>query len=148
MCEFCNIIDRKKPVKLVHESDKVIAFLDMDPISTGHVLVLPKYHADSLTKIPQEYLIEVFDTARRIVEVFENDYHHSGYSIMQNGGHCCDFGHFHLHVFPRVPDDGFGWKYPEVGGLYMDAVAEDLREKMQKYESWGNNKGNRRNTKK
>lgn len=49
---------------------------------------------------------------------------------MQNGGECCDFGHFHLHVFPRVKGDGFGWTYPDVGGEYTDDIASDLREKL------------------
>lgn len=130
MCVFCDIIDHKADAKIVYETDKLIAFLDIEPISDGHVLVLPKIHADSITKIPSEYLIEVMETARKIVEIFEKDYGHSGYSIMQNGGECCDFGHFHLHVFPRTNGDGFGWTYPEVGGHYTDEIANDIKAKM------------------
>ncbi|MDO5157021.1 MAG: HIT family protein [Eubacteriales bacterium] len=130
MCVFCNIIKHKAEAKIVYETEKVIAFLDIEPISDGHVLVLPKFHADSITKIPQDYLMEVIETAKAIVNVFENDYHHAGYSIMQNGGECCDFGHFHLHVFPRVKGDGFGWTYPEKGGQFTDEIASDLREKI------------------
>lgn len=110
MCVFCDIIGRKSEAKIVYESDRVIAFLDIEPISNRHVLVLPKVHVDSITKLSQDYIVEVMETAQHIVKVFENDYKHSGYSIMQNGGECCDFGHFHLHVFPRVKGDGFGWK--------------------------------------
>ena len=126
----CDIINHKADAKIVYETEKVIAFLDIEPISDGHVLVLPKVHADSISKIPQEYLTEVIGTARRLVEIFEKDYGHQGYSIMQNGGECCDFGHFHLHVFPRTKGDGFGWTYPEVGGHYTDEIASDIKSKM------------------
>lgn len=130
MCVFCDIIAGKAEAKRVYESEKVIAFLDIEPISDGHVLVLPKIHADSITKIPQDYLFEVVKTAQCIVEVFEKDYKHTGYSIMQNGGECCDFGHFHLHVFPRVKGDGFGWTYPEKGGNYSEEIAMEIAMKL------------------
>lgn len=134
MCEFCNICNHKKEAKTVYENDKLMAFLDIDPISDGHVLIVPKYHADSITKIPMDYLEEEFRVARKIVEVFEKKYGHKGYSIMQNGGECCDFGHFHLHVFPRKSGDGFGWTYPSIGGRFTDEVAIDLKEKLDEME--------------
>lgn len=130
MCAFCDIIRHKADAKVVYEIDKIIAFLDIDPISDGHVLVLPKIHVDSITKLSNDYLHEIMDIAKKIVQVFENKYEHRGYTIMQNGGECCDFGHFHLHVFPRIKDDGFGWKYPEYGGRYTDEIALDLKEKL------------------
>ncbi len=130
MCAFCDIIRHKADAKVVYETDKIIAFLDIDPISDGHVLVLPKIHVDSITKLSNDYLHEIMDIAKKIVQVFENKYEHRGYTIMQNGGECCDFGHFHLHVFPRIKDDGFGWKYPEYGGRYTDEIALDLKEKL------------------
>ena len=130
MCAFCDIIRHKADAKVVYETDKIIAFLDIDPISDGHVLVLPKIHVDSITKLSNDYLHEIMDIAKKIVQVFENKYEHRGYTIMQNGGECCDFGHFHLHVFPRIKDDGFGWKYPEYGGRYTDELALDLKEKL------------------
>ncbi len=130
MCAFCDIIRHKADAKVVYETDKIIAFLDIDPISDGHVLVLPKIHVDSITKLSNDYLHEIMDIAKKIVQVFENKYEHRGYTIMPNGGECCDFGHFHLHVFPRIKDDGFGWKYPEYGGRYTDEIALDLKEKL------------------
>ena len=130
MCAFCDIIRHKADAKVVYETDKIIAFLDIDPISDGHVLVLPKIHVDSITKLSNDYLHEIMDIAKKIVQVFGNKYEHRGYTIMQNGGECCDFGHFHLHVFPRIKDDGFGWKYPEYGGRYTDEIALDLKEKL------------------
>lgn len=104
MCVFCDIIRHKADAKVVYETDKVIGFLDIDPISDGHVLVLPKIHVDSITKLSNDYLHEIMDIAKKIVRVFENKYEHRGYTIMQNGGEC--------------------------GGRYTDEIALDLKEKL------------------
>lgn len=134
MCVFCQIIRKEAPAHIVYENEKVIVFLDLEPIHDGHVLVVPKYHESTITAIPTEYLTEVLSVAKKIVRVYEEDYGHRGYSMMQNGGECCDFGHYHMHVFPRIADDGFGFTYPEQGGNYTEEVAKDLHEKMQKKE--------------
>lgn len=53
------------------------------------------------------------------------------YSIMQNGGQFCDFGHFHLHLFPRYLNDGFGWTYPKGPFEYSQKVAERIRKELE-----------------
>lgn len=132
MCVFCQIIRKQAPAHIVYESEKVIAFLDIEPIHDGHVLVVPKVHESTITRIPSDYLTEVMNVARKIVSVYEEDLGHTGYSIMQNGGECCDFGHFHLHVFPRKQGDGFGFTYPSEGGHYTEEIARDIRCRLEK----------------
>lgn len=130
MCVFCQIINKEAEAKIVYESSKVIAFLDIEPINTGHILVLPKIHENTITRIPEDYLMEVIGTVKKIACIYESDYGHTGYSVMQNGGECCDFGHFHMHIFPRKSGDGFGWTYPSIGGEYSDKVADDIRKRL------------------
>ena len=65
--------------------------------------------------------------ARKIVVAFKDIYENDGYSIMQNGGKFCDYGHAHFHVFPRYDNDGFGWTYPEGESEYSERVAEKIR---------------------
>ncbi|MGL6173313.1 MAG: HIT family protein [Cellulosilyticaceae bacterium] len=74
-----------------------------------HILILPKIHVDSIEKVPLAVLNEMLVLAQKIVPVYHKIYSAKGYSIMQNGGEFCDFGHFHLHLFPRYSEDGFGW---------------------------------------
>ena len=50
---------------------------------------------------------------------------------MQNGGEFCDFGHFHLHIFPRYIKDGFGWNYPEGPFEYSENVANKIRKELE-----------------
>lgn len=50
--------------------------------------------------------------------------------MMQNGGTNCEFGHFHFHVFPRFPNDGYGWIYPEGEKKVSAEVAARIRAAM------------------
>ena len=126
-CPFCNIIKKQAEAHVVYESENIIAFLDIDPINEGHVLIVPKLHEASIDKMPINILNEIMETAQKIVTALKAVYNMDGYSIMQNGGEFCDFGHGHFHVFPRYKNDGFGWKYPEGAFEHSDKVAEQLK---------------------
>ena len=129
-CPFCKIIDRQAEAHIIFESEHVIALLDIDPINEGHVLVLPKLHEASIYKIPLSVLTEIFETAQKVVAALKEVYPMDGYSIMQNGGDCCDFGHMHVHIFPRYKNDGFGWKYPAGPFEYSADVAQRIKNAM------------------
>lgn len=127
MCVFCDIIQKKSDAIIVHETEKSIAFLDIEPINEGHVLIVPKCHASMISDIPLEVLIDIFEVVRKIVDIYDTEFGAKGYSIMQNGGEFCDFGHFHVHVFPRYKEDGFGWTYPQGSFEYSEEIADKIR---------------------
>lgn len=112
-CTFCNICRHEITSNIVHESDTIIAVLDIDPINEGHILIIPKIHTDSLINISSTIINEMFQLTKIIIPIYKELYNTDSYTIMQNGGACCDFGHFHLHIFPRVSNDEFGWKCNE-----------------------------------
>lgn len=80
--------------------------MDIDPINEGHVLIVSKYHVSMIYDIPFDVLTDILEVMRRIAAVYDAEFGAKGYSIMQNGGEFCDFGHFHVHVFPRYKEDG------------------------------------------
>ena len=127
MCDFCKIIDKELAAFVVCETDKNIAFLDYEPINEGHVLIVPKIHTDSIVNIPDDVLMDMNEIIRKMVCAYQKVYGAEGYSIMQNGGNCCDYGHFHMSVFPRFENDGFGWTDSDRRSDYSEAVAENLR---------------------
>lgn len=127
-CVFCKIINNQVPCHKIYESERVKAFLDIEPINEGHVLMVPKVHEATIDKIPLETLTEIMEVAQKVVAALEKVYPMKGYSIMQNGGEFCDFGHAHFHVFPRYQQDGFGWTYPEGPFEYSEKVAGKIRE--------------------
>lgn len=131
-CDFCKIANRQKTdVYVIYESKNAVAFLDYDPINEGHILVISKLHEASIENIPIHILTEIFDIIQKVVIAFRKIYNMDGYSIMQNGGNFCDYGHAHFHVFPRYNNDGFGWEYPEGPFEYSHEVAEKIKEAMQ-----------------
>ncbi len=127
MCVFCKIINKQSSAHIVYEDEQVISFLDIDPIHEGHVLIVPKQHADSIDRLSGETLSDIMGVAKKMVVALKDIYGNEGYSIMQNGGKYCDFGHAHFHVFPRYDNDGFGWTYPEEESECSERVAERLR---------------------
>lgn len=109
MCVFCSIARHEIETNTVFENENIIAFLDMAPINEGHVLVVPKAHFLDVDEMPDELLHEITDVSKKLVASIKKIYNPDGYSIMQNGGKFNDVGHYHMHIFPRYDNDGFGW---------------------------------------
>lgn len=113
MCIFCRIATGELPASVVYEDEYTLAFLDIQPINPGHVLVIPKQHAATLVDLPAE------DAARmmRIAQVMEKGLRDSelrceGVNMYLADGRVAgqDVAHVHLHVFPRFFGDGFELK--------------------------------------
>lgn len=131
MCDFCKIADKQLPAHVVYENQNVIAFLDYEPIHEGHTLICPKEHVDSIDKLSEEVVSDIMKAAGRLVRAFREIYGNDSYSIMQNGGKCCDYGHAHFHIFPRYDNDGFGWVYHEGESEYSESIAEKIKEQIE-----------------
>lgn len=129
-CIFCKIINKEIESNIVYESNNIIAFLDNDPINEGHILIVPKKHYLDIEELPAEILNEIMELSQRIVKVLKIIYKPNGYSIMQNGGEFNDIGHFHLHIFPRCQNDGFGWKYNEKEINVSQKIADKIRKSL------------------
>lgn len=125
-CDFCKITNKEKKCFLIYESDNLMSFLDIDPINEGHVLIIPKIHRSSIDEIPLFILNEMIKLSQKIVSALTQIYKVDGYSIMQNGGEFCEYGHFHLHIFPRYRNDGFAWTYPQEAGRYSLNIAQKI----------------------
>ncbi|KAF7972716.1 hypothetical protein HWV62_17170 [Athelia sp. TMB] len=65
-CVFCKIIKGEEPKFLIAETELSIAILDINPLSEGHTLVMPKYHANKLEEVPDEYLVDLLPLSKRI----------------------------------------------------------------------------------
>ncbi len=131
-CVFCQIIERKSSAHIVYETESLISFLDIEPINEGHVLIVPKQHVDTIEKLSDETLADIMGVAKKIVTALKDIYGNKGYSIMQNGGKFCDFGHAHFHVFPRYDNDGFGWTYGNKEKDVNEEIAEKLKDTLEK----------------
>ena len=130
MCLFCSIAKHEIEANIVFENENVIAFLDIAPINEGHVLVTPKMHFLDADEIPNELFYEIMYISKKIVYSIKKVYKPDGYSIMQNGGKFNDVGHYHMHIFPRYDNDGFGWtesgKEQKIGVDIADKIKRNL----------------------
>lgn len=111
ICEFCKVIVENE--YQLYKDETVTVLLDYDPISKGHILIIPNKHYLDLDEMPQKVINHVFKLAKIYVGLLKKAYQPKGYSMMQNGGEFNDVGHFHLHVFPRFSKEEFGWTYAE-----------------------------------
>lgn len=127
-CIFC--CRDKIKTDFIYEDEKVMAFLDIEPINEGHILLAPKEHYLDADEMPDDIFLHLMSVSKRIVKAIKEVCAPDGYSIMQNGGVFNDIGHYHLHIFPRYDDDGFSWTG---GNGYCGAVniAEKIKEKLE-----------------
>ena len=65
--------------------------------------------------VPEDVMAEVLTVARDIYRKIVKKYSPDGITFMQNNGSCNELGHYHLHIFPRFENDGFGWLCSEIG---------------------------------
>jgi len=109
-CVFCRITARELDASVVFESATVLAIMDVDPVTAGHVLVLPKSHLLALADLSVELAAEMFAVARSVAAALRNStLRCEGVNLFYADGEAAfqEVLHSHLHVFPRFADDGF-----------------------------------------
>lgn len=100
-CIFCKIIKGEIPSYTVYEDELVKVFLDVNPSSNGHMLIVPKNHTLDLDTIDSNTLIHIMDIAKQMKKLVEDRLHAEGVTLMQNNGIAQDVKHFHLHVISK-----------------------------------------------
>lgn len=100
-CIFCKIIKGEIPSYKVYEDDKIISFLDVNPVSPGHTLIIPKDHTLDLHSIPEDILNHIMVKAKDLANMLVNKLEAQGFSLVQNNGIAQEVKHFHLHIIPK-----------------------------------------------
>jgi histidine triad (HIT) family protein len=103
MCIFCNIIAEKAPAHRVYEDDMTLAFLDINPVTDGHTLVIPKHHEARVERLPSGYYDAIWATIRRLVPSIEKAMEASASNIDVHNGRAAGqlIPHVHVHIIPR-----------------------------------------------
>ena len=99
-CIFCKIISGDIPCMKVYEDDIVLAYLDINPDSDGHTLIIPKEHYKDLNDIPDKTLLHIYKTSKKIMKILEEKLGSTGFSLLQNNGSVQEVKHYHLHIKP------------------------------------------------
>ncbi|KAF8459522.1 HIT-like domain-containing protein [Terfezia claveryi] len=130
-CIFCKIIKGEIPAFKLFESEKVFAFLDIQPLSQGHALVIPKFHGEKLHDIPDDQLAELLPVAKNIAIACGA----IDYNILQNNGKVAHqfVPHVHVHMIPKPNEQeglGISWPVQQTDMDKLKALHAEIKAKM------------------
>ena len=130
-CIFCKIIAGELPGQIVEEDERTIAFMDINPATRGHLLVIPRAHSRNVLEIPPEDLAATIATAQRMAQRVNQRLEPAGINLLNACGSAAwqTVFHFHVHVIPRYEDDPLKLPWVPAPGDpdEIAAVARDLR---------------------
>ncbi|MBI3305818.1 HIT family protein [Candidatus Nomurabacteria bacterium] len=112
-CIFCKIVKREIPAHKLHEDTETLAFLDINPVNIGHALVIPKKHFPNIYEIPEETLLHVIKTVKKISHAVKKGLKADGINVTMNNDPAAGqiVFHAHIHIIPRHINDGFShWR--------------------------------------
>lgn len=117
-CVFCMILDGKIPAAKVYDDERTLAFMDINPLSRGHCLVVTKAHAATLYDAEVEDLKAAIATAKKVAGALRKALSPDGLNVLQANGVAAfqSVPHFHLHLIPRWNGDGKGFDWKLVPG--------------------------------
>jgi len=119
-CIFCKIVQKQIPASIIFDNANALAFLDVNPLTSGHVLVIPKVHAHQLVYLPETVAADLGrllpKLGRALLKVTGAD----GFNVLQNNGEVAGqlVNHVHFHLIPRFENDGLGYRWN--AGSYDD----------------------------
>ena len=113
-CMFCKIVAGELPGEIVDSDERTVAFMDINPATRGHALVVPRAHSADLMEVAAEDLAATNAAARRLAARMDETLEPAGFNILN----CCrpaawqTVFHFHLHLVPRHDADGMALTWP------------------------------------
>ena len=127
-CLFCKIIAGEIPSTRVYEDERTVAFMDINPATRGHLLVVPREHTRDLLTIAPEDLAAVSQAAQKLAAIVSDRLGADGVNLLNSCGRAAwqTVFHFHVHVIPRYAGDPLRLPWtPEPGD--RDEIAEAAR---------------------
>ncbi len=137
-CIFCKIVEGTLPSTKIYEDEHVYAFLDIMPLTKGHVILIPKTHLETIYDFSSEDASHLFSVAPQIANALKAELKPAGMNLLQNNGAPAGQSvfHFHLHFIPRYDEtDGFDlstWnhKQSEFNSETLAALAETIKKQL------------------
>ena len=137
-CIFCAIVAGRAPADVVYEDEHTLAFMDINPATPGHVLVVPKNHAQDIFDVSEEDALHVMRVVQRVARGVDRALRPDGMNLFQANRRAAfqSVFHFHVHVIPRWRGDGIAppWKHRSGEPEALREAAEKIREAMARVE--------------
>ncbi len=133
-CIFCQIVSKEIPAQMVYEDDWTIGVLDVTPRAPGHVMIIPKSHADNIQSLSDELVGKVFTVVKKMTEILNKAFNPQGLTIginhfNQGDNNPLHVNHLHVHIMPRFEGDGGGPLQAVVNNPPQESL-EDIRSKI------------------
>jgi histidine triad (HIT) family protein len=130
-CLFCRIVAGELPAQILSQDERTVAFMDINPATRGHALVIPRQHVQDLLEVPAQDLTATMLAAQRLAQRMVDRLGADGINLINS----CrapawqTVFHFHVHVIPRYVDDPLKLPWiPEPGDMdEIAAVADEIR---------------------
>lgn len=120
-CIFCKIVSNEIPSVKVYEDDRVFAFMDINPLNDGHILVIPKAHAATIYEITEADFLAVTSATHKLAAAVKKALNPDGINLMQLNERAANqvVPHLHIHIVPR-------WSGDELTICKWELVAGDI----------------------
>ena len=132
-CIFCKIVAGQVPCTKLYEDEDVLAFLDINPVTYGHTLVISKEHYSTFLSTPKAIMNKVMNVAQRIGQVQIEQLGAKGVNILINSYEAAGqvVPHFHVHVIPRyTAKDRFRLEFKDLKDVNLPKVAEEIKDNL------------------
>jgi histidine triad (HIT) family protein len=130
-CIFCAIVSGEGKAEIVDSDQRTMAFMDINPATRGHALVIPRSHSENIFDVEEEDLAATVRAAQRLARRMRETLEPDGINILNSTGRAAwqSVFHFHLHVIPRYLDDPLElpWRPAPGDPGELAEVASELR---------------------
>lgn len=112
-CLFCKIIEGSIPSKTIYEDEKVKVFLDINPNTNGHSLIIPKKHIVTVDELDEELALHILKVEKEMKKLLQEKLNCEGLTIVQNNELGQEVKHYHVHLIPRYSNDNWNLTYDQ-----------------------------------
>lgn len=129
-CVFCKIIHGELPCYKVYEDKRMIAFLDINPVNKGHLLLVPKDHYLNILDAPVDILKDLITCVQKLAKVLSEAVGSPGFNLGVNNGKSAGQAveHLHFHIMPRFENDNlYLWPGKTLSEEEMIRISENIR---------------------
>ena len=118
-CLFCKIINGDIPSNKVYEDEKIFVFLDINPNSNGHMLIIPKEHLVTVLDVSEKLISHILCVIKeKLYIILKEKLNIDGLTISQNNFLGQEVKHYHIHLIPRYNKENVLYQKRDVSEIY------------------------------
>ena len=121
-CLFCKIIEGIIPSKTIYEDEIVKVFLDINPNTNGHCLIIPKKHIVTVNELDNSLITHILEVEKKMYKLLKDKLNIDGLTIVQNNEYGQEVKHYHVHLIPRYKDDNWSLSYNQESIKSLDEI--------------------------